>query len=373
MKKLQFRNTLIVLLSLNLIVFCDFTIAQNIIRPVGKMYFNPSFSSSGNRILFQGNISGASKIFTCDIYGGDLKSVINDSANYFNPVWGQDSNTVLFTSDRSGQYDLFKYRIDSNIFVNLTNSSAFDEDYPSYTRNKNSIVFFQATRNEYYEELGYSYKNIHFTISDTAGKNQHRISGERPLLSPDGMYFVTTKGNDRNTFEIWLYSLERKIKRMITNGHYPIAWTPNGNSIIYNDLNDNDDHLISIINIDGTGKKIIFKKYYCYLDNREINSWNLWDPTCSYICLPITMHLGYMDHNGLVILDTLGNIIRDLRETNQVYNYGSNVSWSPDGKMITFSKNQQYPNPWQGGIYTIKSDGTELKIIVQDEVSYKSK
>lgn len=41
--------------------------------------------------------------------------------------------------------------------------------------------------------------------------------------------------------------------------------------------------------------------------------------------------------------------------------------------MKTFSKNQQYPNPWSGGIYTIKSDGTELKIIVQDEVSYKSK
>ena len=367
-RKLRFILNTVVLLFL--LVSCGCISSSVVIKTEGIFYSNPSFSPAGNKILFQGKISGNLKIFTCNVTGEDMKLVINDSGNYLEPVWGKDSSTILFVSDRNRQYDLFRYGIDDNAIVNLTNTKEFDENYASYSKDMNNIIFLQAVRDKNYGDYGYSYKNLRYIISDTSGKNRSKLSDDPPVFSFDGLYFLAGKDIDRNTSEIWINSLDGKIKRKITDGANPISWTPDGRSFFYNDLVDGE-LIITFINIDGTGKKRLFRGFYYFNNIRNYNSWYLWDPSGSCICIPVTAQKGYMNNNGLVILDTSGNVIRDLRETDDVFYYGEKISWSPDGKMIVFSKNRGYPYPYQGGIYTINSDGTGQKIIVQDDASYR--
>jgi len=72
----------------------------------------PSWSPSGNRIVYWSNTGGQRDLFTVAEAGGERVVLTNDSAIDWSPVWAPDGHDVYFSSDRGGAMNLWRVPID---------------------------------------------------------------------------------------------------------------------------------------------------------------------------------------------------------------------------------------------------------------------
>ena len=74
----------------------------------------PSFSPSGERIVYWSNRGGQRDIFTIAAGGGTAVAVTNDSAIDWSPVWSRDGRFIYFASDRGGAMNLWRIAVDQS-------------------------------------------------------------------------------------------------------------------------------------------------------------------------------------------------------------------------------------------------------------------
>ena len=72
----------------------------------------PSFSPSGERIVYWSNTGGQRDIFTVPAAGGTRVAITNDSAIDWSPVWSRDGRFIYFASDRGGAMNLWRIPVD---------------------------------------------------------------------------------------------------------------------------------------------------------------------------------------------------------------------------------------------------------------------
>jgi Tol biopolymer transport system component len=74
----------------------------------------PSWSPSGERIVYWSNIGGQRDIYTVAAAGGTPVAVTNDPAIDWSPVWSPDGRFVYFSSDRGGAMNLWRIAVDQS-------------------------------------------------------------------------------------------------------------------------------------------------------------------------------------------------------------------------------------------------------------------
>ena len=74
----------------------------------------PSFSPSGERLVYWSNIGGQRDIFTVATAGGTAVAITNDSAIDWSPVWSPDGQCIYFASDRGGAMNLWRIAVDQS-------------------------------------------------------------------------------------------------------------------------------------------------------------------------------------------------------------------------------------------------------------------
>jgi eukaryotic-like serine/threonine-protein kinase len=74
----------------------------------------PSWSPSGERIVYWSNIGGQRDIYTVAAAGGMPIAVTNDPAIDWSPVWSPDGRFVYFSSDRGGAMNLWRVAVDQS-------------------------------------------------------------------------------------------------------------------------------------------------------------------------------------------------------------------------------------------------------------------
>ena len=72
----------------------------------------PSWSPSGDRIVYWSNTGGQRDLFTVSANGGERVALTNDSAIDWSPVWSPDGHDVYFSSDRGGAMNLWRIPVD---------------------------------------------------------------------------------------------------------------------------------------------------------------------------------------------------------------------------------------------------------------------
>ena len=72
----------------------------------------PSWSPSGDRIVYWSNNGGQRDIFTVAASGGARVPVTQDAALDWSPVWSPDGRFVYFSSDRGGAMNLWRIAVD---------------------------------------------------------------------------------------------------------------------------------------------------------------------------------------------------------------------------------------------------------------------
>jgi Tol biopolymer transport system component len=74
----------------------------------------PSWSPSGERIVYWSNIGGQRDIYTVPAAGGTPVAVTTDPAIDWSPVWSPDGRFVYFSSDRGGAMNLWRIAVDQS-------------------------------------------------------------------------------------------------------------------------------------------------------------------------------------------------------------------------------------------------------------------
>ncbi len=72
----------------------------------------PSWSPSGDRIVYWSNPGGQRDLFTVAANGGERVALTNDAAIDWSPVWAPDGHDVYFSSDRGGAMNLWRIPVD---------------------------------------------------------------------------------------------------------------------------------------------------------------------------------------------------------------------------------------------------------------------
>jgi Tol biopolymer transport system component len=72
----------------------------------------PSWSPSGDRIVYWSTTGGQRDLFTVAAAGGQRIPLTNDSAIDWSPVWSPDGQDVYFSSDRGGAMNLWRIPVD---------------------------------------------------------------------------------------------------------------------------------------------------------------------------------------------------------------------------------------------------------------------
>jgi len=107
----------------------------------------PSWSPSGDRIVYWSSTRGQRDVFTVSANGGARVALTNDSAIDWSPVWAPDGRDVYFSSDRSGAMNLWRIPVDPATGTStgapepLTMGAQASSALPSFSKDGKRMAF----------------------------------------------------------------------------------------------------------------------------------------------------------------------------------------------------------------------------------------
>lgn len=156
--------------------------------------------------------------------------ITSDVGREFAPTISPDATVVAYVSDVAGNKDIYLRRIGGERSINLTESSASDDDQPAFSPDGQRIAF----RSE--RDGGGIF------VMGATGESVRRVSdfGYHPAWSPDGRQIVVATENFSSPLsrfgrsELWRIDLASGEKFRITEGDaVQPSWSPSGRRIAF--------------------------------------------------------------------------------------------------------------------------------------------
>lgn len=290
--------------------------------------FQPSLSSSGNRIAFVSNQTGGPELFVIDSDGTNLRQLTFSRARECCPSISGDGTRIVFQSDLRGDEEIFLIDADGTIpsscspsqtvadmGCQLTNNR--DDDVSPVMSDDGSKVAFVSNRDGDPE--------VFVANSDGTGLQQltfNEASDENPSINRDGskIAFDSNVGVD---YEIFIVRSDGTGLRQLTDNF------------------SNEDRFPSI-SLDGS--KIVFASTGPAIAQSRVISGRKG---------PGTTGPDQAETSVVMIVNSDGTGLRVLTP-NSAYN--SNAALSGDGRVVSFVSNMNGPRD----IYRVMADGTGL-------------
>jgi Tol biopolymer transport system component len=334
-------------------------------------YWSPVFSPDGKWIAFHGTVRGNMEIFRCRPDGSELRNLTRHSPGVDrDPLWSPDGRFILFQSERTGEADVYRMTAEGSEVTNLSRDPIHDAD-ARWSPDGSSVLFWRATP-EYKmrdgQRLLSKLRKPELVIVGADGSAQRVLTAEagEANWSPDGKWIVFQRPEKKKGVT-WLIRPDGSEEHKLFDGH-ALAWTPDGKALVAWPLG-------SLVRVAAAAHEENAQTR-TLLEGYMVGSWSfaldpslLWDPSHSRIAFAVQRQLGAQNRNGIVILDRQGAVIADLRENGNQYEYGGQLSWSPDGETIAFSYRPAWPvkaADYRGGIFTMRADGSDRVNIVPD-------
>lgn len=259
-------------------------------------------------------------------------------------VTNLDPTVVLFYDKNSNSkvvYQIYKY--EEGVETNLTNDYAYNYWWPKVNSNKTKFLCYQSPKisNKMLENKTSDYANASLMTFDIDGKNP---------------------------------------KTIITKGQYGwkemgvAKWSPDGTEILMavmcKDISRGSNEFLwrlVVTDSNGNNPKIISQRKGLFADP----AWSPDGRRIVYVTLPPNYLFGVQDQFEIYVADyrkNLGIMENEIRLTfDDKYCFDPN--WSNDGNRIAFSKCKFFdliPLPGNADIATIKPDGSDEKIVMDD-------
>lgn len=191
------------------------------------------------RLAFNHNVvgPGPNRYIETSNPDGSEGSILGGSEMPFNPAWSPDGTKIAYNTSQSGVGDIWAIGSNGSGAVNLTNTAAVSENYPTWS----------ATGKIAYERGGQTWT----MNADGTGQAQFTAitqpSSLRPSWSPDGSKLAFSNGSD-----IWVINADGTNQMQVTTtatADVDPTWSPDGLKIAFKKGN-----VIASINLNGTNE-----------------------------------------------------------------------------------------------------------------------
>ncbi len=242
----------------------------------------PSWSPSGDRIVYWSNTGGQRDIYTVAATGGDRAPVTEDAALDWSPAWSPDGRFIYFSSERGGAMNLWRTAVDpatgaplgapETVTAGVQASAALPSFSKDGTRlafrsrvgaiNPVAIPFDPATMRAGTPRLLDTQNNIripsdvsrdgtqiaYFSIGDAqedlfvgpVDGSMRRVTDDpardrAPIFAPDGRSLFFYSNRDAN-WDLWVIGIDgsglRKIASLDAGINYPVL-SPTGDRLVF--------------------------------------------------------------------------------------------------------------------------------------------
>jgi TolB protein len=207
--------------------------------------------------------------------GTNIKQLTVNSKSNHSPSWSPDGDKIAFVSNRSGENCIWVMNADGSNQYNLTKLLKSSR-WPTWSHIKNEIMFTS-------ENVIYQINPETFELNTVFKLNKDLVFTGLFLGWPNWSYdgkriALTSNFLDKEKMTPTLYTLNRDgkaFKPLINSpGLGPDErpnWSPDGNSIVYSSLTNNDKRQIWIINVNtGISNQLTLGNY--------MNGFPAWEP-----------------------------------------------------------------------------------------------
>ncbi len=185
----------------------------------GEQVYNPKWSPSGDRIVFDYSFKDGRDIAWIRPDGTDLTFLVTGDDDSRSAEFTRDGTALIFSSDRTGIFNLYSYDLDSGHLAQVTNifggafmptvDAAGDIVYAGYT--SGGYKLFSMTAPRPLEEEGHNYLPAPVVSEGRAGD---RIASTSMSATPDAFDWKALRSyNDRSLPEL----TSRPYKSMYTS------------------------------------------------------------------------------------------------------------------------------------------------------------
>ena len=214
----------------------------------GPLTGSPRWSPDGEWIVFDSRIEGNADIYVVSAQGGPLRAITTNESEDIVPSWSRDGQWIYFSSDRAGDQQIWKVPANGGSPLQLTRRGGF-EAFESFEGN----VIYYSKRDR---QLGL------WRIRPDGGD-------ERPApglseagfwrywaVARDGVYFVpgtfraeTTSGPHPIQFFSFgsgTTTTVAKIQKRLIGGPAGLAVSPDGRSLLFAQVDQNDRDIMLV-------------------------------------------------------------------------------------------------------------------------------
>lgn len=323
---------------------------------------NPCFLSN-DRVAFESDREGVSRIFSVSLNGGETKALTAGVNNALHPSCIPGDNFIVYITENNSKYGLMILNADTLEEQPLINLGQLAEnyglEYPVFTHNKNFIIYGCLKAHILSTSLD---DGTTYSIVRALNKNS------APVASPDGSevfyhsdidnagYFDFNKAAALAVYDIYSVPAGGGSRSKITSAASPINGFYNpfysqaaGKITATANLNDN----LEIYSFDRSGGGLVN-----LTNNPAADVTSKFSPDGSKIVFVSDRDSNYeiylMNSDGSGLINISNNPRND-----------SDPNFSPDGKKIVFSSDRD----GRGQIYTMNIDGGDVRRITSGELN----
>jgi Tol biopolymer transport system component/DNA-binding winged helix-turn-helix (wHTH) protein len=301
-----------------------------------KLPFIPGgthWSSDGTRLVYQGIVvrDGAKEwdIFVYDVNSGRSTNLTNDAEFDADPSWSPSGNEIVFNSKRDGNFEIYVMNSNGGGRRRLTDHPAWDS-HPTFSPDGTQILFNSNRENADSDIYLMNADGSSVTRLVAWDSNEEIGPG---CWSPDGtkIAFISDRsGND----DIYVTDVESRPPSLLhadENENIAAAvYSPDGKQLVYQAELPDKTGEIHVIDVESGEVRSIFRTAIWY-------THPVWSPDGSRIAFQNKID----GTTSLFLIEPDGNGITNLlhNSTN-----GSTASWSPDGRNLVFVTANFGPN-----------------------------
>ena len=211
-----------------------------------------SWSPDGKKIAIAVKSGDRDAVYLIDVNEGDEEKIELEFEGIFTVDWSHQGDKLVFVGNTSYQSDIFTYDLSTKKLTNLTNDIFSDSD-PTWSSDGKKIYFvsdrkqFTSSNNlpRNFKIVRFDYKQLDIYSYDFATGEIARITNDEnsdetsPVVSPDGkkLLYVSDRNGTGNVYERNLITNEDKPITNSITGVYQLSLSADGNKLAYSALN----------------------------------------------------------------------------------------------------------------------------------------